>query len=120
MVSDQRSKVIDYYDIYHYETNMDSSTYSYTNDLVGFDAEGQLTSAIEYVTMDSDKLPIVYQITGHDETTVGSAFEDVIKKANMTLSSIELLKKKKVFRRMHRPLLSMHRRKISMKKMHRK
>ena len=96
MVSDQRSKVIDYYDIYHYETNMDSSTYSYTNDLVGFDAEGQLTSAIEYVTMDSDKLPIVYQITGHDETTVGSAFEDAIKKANMTLSSIELLNEESV------------------------
>ena len=96
VVSDQRSKVIDYYDIYHYETNMDSSTYSYTNDLVGFDAEGQLTSAIEYVTMDSDKLPIVYQITGHDETTVGSAFEDVIKKANMTLSSIELLNEESV------------------------
>ena len=96
VVSDQRSKVIDYYDIYHYETNMDSSTYSYTNDLVGFDAEGQLTSAIEYVTMDSDKLPIVYQITGHDETTVGSAFEDAIKKANMTLSSIELLNEESV------------------------
>lgn len=96
VVSDQRSKVIDYYDIYHYETNMDSSTYSYTNDLVGFDAEGQLTSAIEYVTMDSDKLPVVYQITGHDETAVGSAFEDAIKKANMTLSSIELLNEESV------------------------
>ena len=41
VVSGKRSKVIDYYDIYHYESNMDYSSYSYSNDLVGFDAEGQ-------------------------------------------------------------------------------
>ncbi|MCI7107554.1 MAG: Gldg family protein [Agathobacter sp.] len=91
VVGEKRSKVIDYYDIYHYESNMDYSTYSYTNDLVGFDAEGQLTSAIEYVTMDEEQLPIVYEVTGHEERSIGSEFQDVIKKANMTLSSVELL-----------------------------
>ena len=96
VVSDKRSKVIDYYDIYDYQSSMDYSTYSYSNELKGFDAEGQLTSAISYVTMDDDKLPVVYQITGHDETTLGSAFSDVISKANMTLSSMELLNEESV------------------------
>lgn len=96
VVSGKRSKVVDYYDIYHYESNMDYSTYSYSNDLVGFDAEGQLTSAIEYVTMEADELPVVYQITGHDEGTLGSDFQSAVEKANMSLSSIELLNEESV------------------------
>ena len=96
VVSGKRSKVIDYYDIYHYESNMDYSTYSYTNDLVGFDAEGQITSAIEYVTMEDKDLPVIYQITGHDEGTLGSEFETAVKKANMSLSSVELLNEESV------------------------
>ena len=96
VVSGKRSKVIDYYDIYHYESNMDYSTYSYTNDLVGFDAEGQLTSAIEYVTMESDDLPVIYQITGHDEGTLGSEFQSAVEKANMSLSSMELLNEESI------------------------
>lgn len=67
--------MIDYYDIYDYQSNMDYSTYSYNNELKGFDAEGQITSAIQYVTMDANQLPVVYQITGHDEATIGSAFQ---------------------------------------------
>ena len=96
VVSDKRSKVIDYYDIYDYQSNMDYSTYSYNNELKGFDAEGQITSAIQYVTMDANQLPVVYQITGHDEATIGSAFSDVISKSNMTLSSVELLNEESV------------------------
>ena len=63
VVSDKRSKVIDYYDIYDYQSNMDYSTYSYNNELKGFDAEGQITSAIQYVTMDANQLPVVYQLS---------------------------------------------------------
>lgn len=96
VVSGKRSKVIDYYDIYHYESNMDYSSYSYSNDLVGFDAEGQLTSAIEYVTMESDDLPVIYQITGHDEGTLGSEFQSAVEKANMSLSSMELLNEESI------------------------
>ena len=96
VVSDKRSKVIDYYDIYDYQSSMDYSTYSYNNELKGFDAEGQITSAIQYVTMDADQLPVVYQITGHDEAAIGSAFSDVISKSNMTLSSVELLNEESV------------------------
>ena len=92
VVSDKRAKVIDYYDIYDYETDY----YSYSSELKGFDAEGQITSAIQYVTMDAKNLPVIYQITGHDETTLGSAFSDVVSKANMTLSSVELLNEESV------------------------
>jgi ABC-2 type transport system permease protein len=91
VASDERSRVIDYYDIYDYEQSLDYTTYSYTSELVGFDAEGQLTSAIEYVTMDAENLPVIYRITGHDESTLGSDFTEAITKANMTLESIELL-----------------------------
>lgn len=90
VVSDNRSKVIDYDDIYEYETSMDYTTYSYTSEVTGYDGEGQITSAIEYVSMDSDTLPIIYQITGHNETTIGSNFSDVASKANVTLESLEL------------------------------
>ncbi len=96
VVGEKRAKVIDYYDIYHYETGMDYSTYSYTNELVGFDAEGQLTSAIAYVTMDAKELPVVYAITGHEESQIGSDFREVIQKANMTLDSVELLNEESV------------------------
>lgn len=96
VASEKRFKVIDYYDIYHYETSIDYTTYSYTNELVGFDAEGQITSAIEYVTMDADELPVIYEITGHDENSIGSDFKEIITKANMTLSSVELLNEESV------------------------
>lgn len=92
VVSGKRSRVIDYYDIYHYE----ASSYSYNSELTGFDAEGQLTSAISYVTLNDDQLPVVYEITGHGENSLGSEFQDVIEKANMTLSSVELLNEERV------------------------
>lgn len=92
VVSGKRSRVIDYYDIYQYE----SSYYSYSSELNGFDAEGQLTSAILYVTLENDELPVVYEITGHGESSIGSEFQDVIGKANMTLTELELLNEESV------------------------
>lgn len=92
VVSGKRSRVIDYYDIYQYE----SSYYSYSSELTGFDAEGQLTSAILYVTLENDELPVVYEITGHGESSIGSEFRDVIGKANMTLTELELLNEESV------------------------
>lgn len=88
----ERSKVVDFNDIYDYQTSMDYSSYSYNQELKGYDAEGQITSAIEYVTMDSDELPVVYQVTGHGETALSSAYTAALEKANITLQSLELLK----------------------------
>lgn len=90
VVGSQRSKVIDYYDLYEVEYEMNYYTYSYDTTVTGYDAEGQITSAIEYVTMDGEELAVVYQITGHGETSLSTSFTDVLDKANIRLESLEL------------------------------
>ncbi len=92
VASASRSRVIDYDDIYVY--SFDYSSYSYTID--GYDAEGQITSAIQYVTMDTSELPVVYEITGHGETALAGGFTEAIEKANITLESLTLLEQESV------------------------
>ncbi len=88
VVGSERSKVIDYSDVYTY--SYDYTSYSRSVD--GYDAEGQLTSAIQYVTMDSSELPVIYQVTGHGETSLSGNYTEAIEKANITLSDLTLLK----------------------------
>ena len=90
VVSDKRARVIDYNDVYVYEYNMDYYTYSYTTSLTGYDAEGQLTSSIEYVTLEDDELDVIYEITGHGESALTGDFTDALQKANIRLESLEL------------------------------
>lgn len=85
VVSDKRSKAINYYSLY--ETQMDYTTYSTTT--TGYDAEGQITSAISYVT--SDELPKVYIIEGHDEMTLEAEYQNALEKENIETESINLL-----------------------------
>lgn len=91
IVSEKRSRVIDYYDIYQYEYSMNDSTYSYDTTLTGYDAEGQLTSGLEYVNMNQEQLPVVYVMTGHGETEIGSDFEESLEKANITMKELDLM-----------------------------
>lgn len=88
VVSDKRSRVVDYNSIYEY--GMDYQTYSQT--IEGYDAEGQILSAIEYVTMDDSQMPKVYILEGHKETTLGSAFMETLAKANITSDTLALVK----------------------------
>ena len=90
VVGPERAKAIDYYELYEVEYSMDYYSYSYTTTVTGYDTEGQITSAIEYVTMDSEELAVVYQITGHGERTLSSAFTEVLDKANIRLETLEL------------------------------
>lgn len=83
--SGKRSKVIPYNDLY--ETSIDYTTYSQR--VTGYDAEGQLSSAIAYVT--SEDMPVVYQLTGHEEQPLGSTFTDAVSKLNVTLETLNLL-----------------------------
>jgi ABC-2 type transport system permease protein len=94
--SKKRSKVIDYNDIYEYDSSSYYYGYQSQSSIAGYDAEGQITSAIEYVTMDADELPVIYQITGHNETEIGSNFQSVVSKANANLKSLELFNEEKV------------------------
>lgn len=92
VVGAERSKVIDYYDIYEY--SYDYTTYSTV--LEGYDAEGQITSAIQYVTMDSSELPKIYEITGHGEVALSGSFLEALVKANITTEELTLLKEDEV------------------------
>ena len=68
----------------------DIITYTYTNYFSmtedSFDAEGQLTSAVNYVTSEADHT--VYTVTGHGEEDLSSTITDAIDKANLNLSSV--------------------------------
>lgn len=87
VASDERSRVISYNDIYEYE--MDYTTYSST--ITGYDAEGQITSAIQYVTMDASELPVLYEVTGHGELSLDGGFAEAVEKANITSGELTLL-----------------------------
>ncbi len=84
-VCGERSKVIDYSNIY--EMEVDYQTYS--SKTTGYDAEGQLTSAIQYVT--NEDMPTVYTVTGHGEISVSTRFKELIEKMNLGLKELNLL-----------------------------
>lgn len=85
VVSGERSKVIDYYDLYEQEFDY----YTYSSSVTGYDAEGQITSAIDYVT--NEELPVIYQLEGHGEAALESGFTEVLSKENVEISTINLL-----------------------------
>ncbi len=91
VVGEKRSKVIDhYYDIYEY--TMDYNTYNYTT--TGYDGEGQITSALDYVT--SEDMPKVYLVEGHGEISLSSTFGTALDKENVEYETISLLKNEAV------------------------
>lgn len=86
VVSGDSYKVIDNADMYISEMNY--STYSY--DTTGFDGEGQITSAISYVT--SGDLPKVYLLEGHGESTeLNTSLQKAIEKENLEIETLSLL-----------------------------
>ena len=85
VVCGDRNKVVNYNNIY--ESTMDYNTYSYQT--TGFDGEGQITSAIAYVT--SENLPVLYTLEGHGEQELDPTIKEDIEKANMEIKSLNLL-----------------------------
>lgn len=83
--SAKRYQLISYNDIY--ETQTDYSTYQ--QNVTGYDAEGQLTSAIAYCT--SEDMPKIYMIAGHNEYTLDSGFQTAIEKENIEYETINLM-----------------------------
>lgn len=82
--SSKRSKAIDYYDLFVSE--IDYTTYQ--ENITGYDAEGQLTSAIDYVT--SDDLSKMYVIAGHNELDLPIGLTSQIEKENIETETINL------------------------------
>ena len=85
VVSEKRSKVINYNDIY--ESSIDYSTYQTTT--TGYDGEGQITSALDYVL--SDDMPKMYMLEGHGEYALSSFFSAGVDKVFVVFVRIILL-----------------------------
>lgn len=94
VVSDKRNKVVDYADIYETSYDYDYSTGGYSANTTGYDGEGQITSALDYVL--SDHMPKVYMTEGHGEYTFGTSFTDALKKENVDYETINLMEKEGV------------------------
>lgn len=85
VVSDKRSKVIDYSNIY--ESTFDYTTY--TSSTTGYDGEGQITSALDYVL--SDDMPKLYLTEGHGEYSLSRSFSAALSKENVEYETINLM-----------------------------
>ncbi|MDE5700080.1 MAG: Gldg family protein [Lachnospiraceae bacterium] len=83
--SSKRYKIISYQDLY--ETEFDYTTYQ--QNVTGYDAEGQLTSAIDYCI--SENMPKIYMIAGHNEYTLDAGFQTAIEKENIETETINLM-----------------------------
>lgn len=89
LVSDKRSKVVDYSEVYETSTEFDYNTYSYSSTTTGYDGEGQITSALDYVL--SDDIPKMYVTEGHNELELSSTFTTALEKENVEYASINLM-----------------------------
>ncbi len=90
VVSGEAFRVIDYQELF--ESSVDYTTYS--QQTTGYDGEGQITSALEYVT--GEHMPVVYEVTGHGETELSGNFLKALQKANMMQKELYLLKEDSV------------------------
>lgn len=88
--SNDRAKYVTNSDMYQQEMNY--QTYQTTT--TGIDVEGQVTSAIQYVT--TDKLPVMYTVEGHGETAVSSTLASSIAKINVTTNTLSTLTEKAI------------------------
>ncbi len=84
-VCGDNSRAVPYDDMY--ETEFNYNYYSY--ETTGFDAEGQITSALAAVT--SDDLPVLCCLTGHGESELDESVTSLIEKQNITLQDLNLL-----------------------------
>lgn len=62
---------------------------TYQSEMTGVDVEGQLTSAIQYVT--SGDLPKLYVVEGHGETEAGESFSTSMDKMNVEVATLSTL-----------------------------
>lgn len=85
VAGESRSRVIDYNDIYEY--SVDYTTYQQS--VTGYDGEGQITSAISYVT--SENNTVMYEISGHGEASLSGGFTDALQKQNVELETLNLV-----------------------------
>lgn len=83
-------RVVSYDSMYESEFNYSYYTYETT----GFDAEGQITSAIAAVS--SEGLPRLYVLTGHGELSLSDTMAQSIEKENVETESLNLVTAERV------------------------
>ncbi|MCH4193170.1 MAG: Gldg family protein [Butyrivibrio sp.] len=84
--TNNRYKYIAYSDMI--VSTVDYSTYQST--VSAFDIEGQITSALQYVTLNSDELLKAYTVTGHNEASLDESFSAILSKYNLSSASLDL------------------------------
>ncbi len=89
VVSEKRSKIVYSSSIYESSYDYDYYTGSYTTTTTGYDGEGQITSALDYVL--TDEMPKIYMTEGHGEYTLSSSFSTALDKENIESETINLL-----------------------------
>ncbi|MBR5116093.1 MAG: GldG family protein, partial [Lachnospiraceae bacterium] len=87
-----RSKAVAYQDMY--ESEIDYQTYQ--EKTTGYDMEGQITSALQYVTLSEDALVQAYVTSGHGELPISSAYAKILENDNIHTEDLELLTAEKV------------------------
>ncbi len=109
--SEKRHTIIDGEEFFMYEpagyegTMISYSEYSYYYQIYAqsgyaftateyFFGEKEISGAIDYVI--SEKLPVVYQLTGHGETAFGTAFTQLAETENVEMKSLTLIAGDKV------------------------
>lgn len=85
---DGRSRLVGYDEIYVTSYDMDYYSYNYTT-TTSFSGENALTNAIHYVS--SDSIPKVYALTGHGESNLSDAMEEMLVQDNLESDSLSLL-----------------------------
>lgn len=83
--SAKRYRLIPYSDLYGTEGSLDEGNLTLTS----YDAEGQITAAISYVT--TDTMPKAYVLTGHGEMALDETFASALTKLNVDESDLDLL-----------------------------
>ena len=83
----EKTTTVSFQDIITYDEMSYYTTGSLTES--EFDGEGQLTSAVNYVTTDVSKT--IYTVSGHKESSLPSSVTDLMKKSSFTTEELNLL-----------------------------
>ena len=86
VTSDSAFRIINQESIYTYS---DSTMQEVGAGPDGFDLEGLLTSAIDYVT--TERLPMIYELSGHGELLLAGEFQNALDRENVKLQEIRLV-----------------------------
>lgn len=90
VVSGDRSRVVDYSSLYDQEYDY----YTGGTNTTGFAGEGQIDSAISYVT--TEELPTIYFLEGHGEYEMGTQMTENLETANYQTETLNLITEESV------------------------